>query len=69
MLLWSKRYAAISKTSLGSITFLFMALLVHSRPIFFVLLVGGMIELVLYEIEAWLILNPLRTFTDYYCWL
>jgi hypothetical protein len=51
------------------ITFLVRALPVRSVPTFIELLVGAMLTQTGFVTDAWLAINPLRTWTAYYKWL
>lgn len=52
-----------------SITFLAKVLPVRSVPTFIELLVGAMLTQTGFVTDAWLAINPLRTWTAYYKWL
>jgi hypothetical protein len=65
----NKGYATIPRTLLDSITFLARALPIRSVPTFIELLVGAMITPAGFVTEAWLAINPLRSWTAYYKWL
>ena len=65
----NKGYATIPGTLLESITFLARALPIRSVPTFIELLVGAMITPAGFVTEAWLAINPLRSWTAYYKWL
>ena len=65
----TKGYSTIPSTLLESITFLARVLPVRSVPTFIELLVGAMLTQAGFVTEAWLAINPLRTWTAYYKWL
>ncbi len=65
----NKGYSTIPRTLLDSITFLARALPIRSVPTFIELLVGAMITPAGFVTEAWLAINPLRSWTAYYKWL
>ena len=65
----NKGYTTIPRTLLESITFLARALPIRSVPTFIELLVGAMITPTGFVTEAWLAINPLRSWTAYYKWL
>ena len=65
----TKGYSTIPSTLLESITFLARVLPVRSVPTFIELLIGAMLTQTGFVTEAWLAINPLRTWTAYYKWL
>ena len=64
-----KGYSTIPRTLLDCITFLARALPIRSVPTFIELLVGAMITPAGFVTEAWLAIDPLRSWTAYYKWL
>jgi len=62
-------YSTIPRTLFESITFLARALPVRSVPTFIELLVGAMLTQAGFVTEAWLAINPLRSWSAYYKWL
>lgn len=64
-----KGYSTIPRTLLESITFLARVLPIRSVPTFIELLVGAMLTQAGFVTEAWLAINPLRSWTAYYKWL
>ncbi len=65
----NKGYGTIPSTLFESITFLARALPVRSVPTFIELLIGAMLTQAGFVTEAWLAINPLRSWTAYYKWL
>ena len=65
----NKGYGSIPGTLLECITFLARALPVRSVPTFLELLIGAMLTQNGFVTEAWLAINPLRTWSAYYKWL
>ena len=65
----NKGYSTIPRTLFETITFLTRALPIRSVPTFIELLIGAMITQSGFVTEAWLAINPLRTWTSYYKWL
>ena len=65
----NKGYSTIPRTLFETITFLTRALPIRSVPTFIELLIGAMITQAGFVTEAWLAINPLRTWTSYYKWL
>ena len=65
----NKGYSTIPRTLSESITFLARALPIRSVPTFIELLIGAMLTQSGFVTEAWLAINPLRSWTDYYKWL
>ena len=65
----NKGYGTIPSTLFESITFLARALPVRSVPTFIELLIGAMLTQTGFVTEAWLAINPLRSWTAYYKWL
>jgi hypothetical protein len=64
-----KGHCTIPSTLLESITFLARVVPLRSVPTFIELLIGAMLTQTGYVTEAWLAINPLRTWTAYYKWL
>lgn len=64
-----KGCSTIPGTLFEIITFLARALPLRSVPTFLELLVGAMITQSGFVTQAWLAINPLRTWTSYYKWL
>ena len=65
----NKGYGTIPRTLLESITFLARALPIRSVPTFIELLIGAMLTQAGFVTEAWLAINPMRSWTAYYKWL
>jgi len=65
----NKGYCSIPRTLFELITFLARALPVRSVPTFIELLIGAMLTQTGFVTEAWLAINPLRSWTAYYKWL
>lgn len=65
----NKGYCRIPRTLFEFITFLARALPVRSVPTFIELLIGAMLTQTGFVTEAWLAINPLRSWTAYYKWL
>jgi hypothetical protein len=65
----TKGYDNIPSTLFKCITFIARALPVRSVPTFIELLVGAMITQAGFVTEAWLAINPVRSWTAYYKWL
>lgn len=65
----NKGYASIPGTLFECITFLARALPVRSVPTFIELLIGAMLTHSGFVTEAWLAINPLRSWSAYYKWL
>ena len=65
----NKGYRHIPSTLFDCITFLVQALPVRSVPTFIELLIGAMLTQAGFVTEAWLTINPLRTWSAYYKWL
>jgi hypothetical protein len=65
----NKGYSTIPRTLSESITFLARALPIRSVPTFIELLIGAMLTQSGFVTEAWLAINPLRSWTAYYKWL
>jgi len=65
----NKGYRTIPRTLFENITFLARALPVRSVPTFIELLIGAMLTQAGFVTEAWLAINPLRSWTAYYKWL
>jgi len=65
----NKGYSTIPSTLFESITFLARALPIRSAPTFIELLTGAMLTQAGFVTEAWLAINPLRSWTAYYKWL
>jgi hypothetical protein len=65
----NKEYSTIPRTLSESITFLARALPIRSVPTFIELLIGAMLTQSGFVTEAWLAINPLRSWTAYYKWL
>jgi hypothetical protein len=65
----NKGCTTIPRTLFENITFLTRALPIRSIPTFIELLVGAMITQSGFVTDAWLAINPLRTWTSYYKWL
>jgi hypothetical protein len=65
----NKGYGTIPRTLLECITFLARALPIRSVPTFIELLIGAMLTQTGFVTEAWLAINPLRSWTAYYKWL
>lgn len=65
----NKGYGNIPSALFEYITFLARALPVRSVPTFIELLVGAMLTQTGFVTDAWLAINPLRTWTAYYKWL
>jgi hypothetical protein len=64
-----KGYSTIPSTLFETITFLARVLPVRSVPTFIELLIGAMLTQAGFVTEAWLAINPLRSWTAYYKWL
>jgi hypothetical protein len=64
-----KGCTTIPRTLLESITFLAKVLPVRSVPTFIELLIGAMLTQSGFVTDAWLAINPLRSWTAYYKWL
>ena len=64
-----KRYRTIPNILFESITFLTRVLPVRSVPTFIELLIGAMLTQAGFVTEAWLAINPLRSWGAYYKWL
>jgi len=65
----TKGYGNIPSTLFECITFIVRALPVRSVPTFIELLVGAMITQAGFVTEAWLAINPVRSWNAYYKWL
>lgn len=65
----NKGCSTIPRTLLEHITYLTRALPLRSVPTFIELLIGAMITQSGFVTQAWLAINPLRTWTSYYKWL
>ena len=65
----NKGYSTIPRTLFENITFLARALPVRSVPTFIELLIGAMLTQAGFVTEAWLAINPLRSWSGYYKWL
>ena len=65
----NKGYSTIPRILFESITFLARVLPVRSAPIFIELLIGAMLTQAGFVTEAWLAINPLRSWGAYYKWL
>lgn len=65
----NKGYSTIPRTLFESITFLARALPIRSVPTFIELLVGAMLTQAGFVTEAWLAINPVRSWNAYYKWL
>ena len=65
----TKGYGNIPSTLFECTTFIARALPVRSVPTFVELLVGAMITQAGFVTEAWLAINPVRSWTAYYKWL
>ena len=65
----TKGYGNIPSTLYECITFIARALPVRSVPTFIELLVGAMITQAGFVTEAWLAINPVRSWNAYYKWL
>jgi hypothetical protein len=65
----NKGYSTIPRTLSESITFLARALPIRSVPTFIELLIGAMLTQSGFVTEAWLAINPLRSWSAYYKWL
>ncbi len=64
-----KGYSTIPRTLFECITFLTKVLPARSVPTFIELLIGAMLTQTGFVTDAWLAINPLRTWTAYYKWL
>ncbi len=64
-----KGYSTIPRTLFDCITFLTKVLPARSVPTFIELLIGAMLTQTGFVTDAWLAINPLRTWTAYYKWL
>ncbi|MBA3006089.1 MAG: hypothetical protein KJ900_17625 [Proteobacteria bacterium] len=62
----NKGYGNIPSTLFECITFLVRALPIRSVPTFIELLVGAMITQSGFVTEAWLAINPVRSWSAYY---
>ena len=62
----TKGYCNIPSTLFECITFIARTLPVRSVPTFIELLVGAMITQAGFVTEAWLAINPVRSWTAYY---
>ena len=65
----NKGYSTIPRILFESITFLARVLPVRSVPTFIELLIGAMLTQAGFVTEAWLAINPLRSWSAYYKWL
>lgn len=65
----NKGYSNIPSALYEYITFLVQVLPIRSIPTFIELLVGAMLTQTGFVTDAWLAINPLRTWTAYYKWL
>jgi hypothetical protein len=65
----NKGCSTIPRVLLENITYLAKALPLRSVPTFIELLIGAMITQSGFVTQAWLAINPLRTWTSYYKWL
>jgi hypothetical protein len=65
----NKGYSTIPRILFESITFLARVLPVRSAPTFIELLIGAMLTQAGFVTEAWLAINPLRSWGAYYKWL
>ena len=65
----NKGYSTIPRILFESITFLVRVLPVRSVPTFIELLIGAMLTQAGFVTEAWLAINPLRSWSAYYKWL
>ncbi len=65
----NKGYSNIPSTLFECITFLVRALPIRSVPTFIELLIGAMITQSGFVTEAWLAINPVRSWSAYYKWL
>ena len=65
----NRRCSTIPRILFEIITFLCEVLPIRSVPTFIELLVGAMITQSGFVTQAWLAINPLRTWTSYYKWL
>ena len=65
----NKGYSTIPGILFESITFLARVLPVRSVPTFIELLIGAMLTQTGFVTDAWLAINPLRSWTAYYKWL
>ena len=65
----NKGYSTIPRTLFESITFLARALPIRSVPTFIELLIGAMLTQTGFVTDAWLAINPLRSWSAYYKWL
>ena len=65
----NKGYSTIPRILFESITFLARVLPVHSVPTFIELLIGAMLTQAGFVTEAWLAINPLRSWSACYKWL
>ncbi|MFA5923835.1 MAG: transposase [Methylococcaceae bacterium] len=65
----NKGYGNIPSTLFECITFLVRALPIRCVPTFIELLVGAMITQAGFVTEAWLAINPVRSWSAYYKWL
>ena len=65
----NKGYSTIPRTLFESITFLARALPIRSVPTFIELLIGTMLTQTGFVTDAWLAIDPLRSWTAYYKWL
>ena len=65
----NKGYGNIPSTLSECITFIVQALPIRSVPTFIELLVGAMITQAGFVTEAWLAINPVRSWSAYYKWL
>ncbi len=64
-----KGYSTIPRTLFDCITFLTKVLPARSVPTFIELLIGAMLTQTGFVTDAWLAINPLRSWTAYYKWL
>lgn len=65
----NKGYSTIPRTLFDCITFLTKVLPARSVPTFIELLIGAMVTQTGFVTDAWLAINPLRSWTAYYKWL
>ncbi len=65
----NKGYGNIPSTLSECITFIVQALPIRSVPTFIELLIGAMITQAGFVTEAWLAINPVRSWNAYYKWL
>ena len=65
----NKGYFTIPRILFECITFLTRALPIRSVPTFIELLIGAMLTQAGFVTEAWLAIQPLRSWSAYYKWL